>query len=79
MVFNKCTCLIVSKSGQGCVLAMEQAVCCGKSLDSWGDESVRRRNVGKSIRMSFMGLICNRHPPAAASRQAMIRAEFTNI
>lgn len=47
MVFNKCTCLIVSKSGQGCVLAMEQAVCCGKSLDSWGDESVRRRNVGK--------------------------------
>lgn len=64
---------------QGCALAVEQAICSGRSLNSWKGESERGRNVAKLICVMFMGLICNRHPPACASRWAMVRAESTAV
>lgn len=60
-------------------MAVEQAICSGRSLNSWKGESERGRNVAKLISVIFMGLICNRHPPAPASNQVIVGAEFIAI
>lgn len=51
----------ISKSEQGCALAVEQAICSGRSLDSWGDES-EEKECGKVNLCELYGLYLQEAP-----------------